>query len=548
MAGFSGGRKSVCPGIAGMDNIRYFHSPEVLESPFARSGNLTKNPCHKFALDFASAAGADFIVNVTFNMDKKISGIFCGDLKKAHQAGVKHCARESTVYADNLFDIVITTNGGFPLDRDLYQTVKGLVSVLEIVRKGGIIICAAECRDGIGSAHFKKLLFGMENPDKFMKMIRTPGFFVPDQWEVEELIKVLKKTKILLYTTGVSTLEIKRAGIEPLENVEQGIRTGLKVLGKNASIAVVPEGPYVISRLRKQDNLTSYTGGNLYGNIDLKLINRIESIIGKENVISEKEKLEDYSHDEFALSSIRQYPGIAVKPENTLQISEILKIAQEARIPVIPRGGATGLSGGCVPVPNGIVLSLERMNRILEIDRGNLMAVLEPGVTLREFYAVLKKEKLFFPPHPGEESAMIGGIIATNAGGARAVKYGTVRNFVRGVKAVLPSGEIINAGGKIIKDSSGYSLLHLLLGSEGTLGIITEAVLSVMPVPGATASLVIPFENLSDALAGVPEILASGILPLAVEFVSREIIEIAEDYIGKKWPVHQGNVYLFDNT
>jgi len=221
-----------------------------------------------------------------------------------------------------------------------------------------------------------------------------------------------------------------------------------------------------------------------------------------------------------------------------------MKIANQELIPVTPRGGGTGLCGGCVPVFGGIVLDFVNMNRVLEIDKVNFMAVAEAGVTLSQLYEALDSQKLFFPPHPGDEFAMLGGLIACNAGGARAVKYGTIRNFVRGVEVVLPTGEILDFGGKIIKDSSGYSLLHLMVGSEGTLGVITKATISVMLPSNVTWFLVIPYNDLSGAMGSVLKIIQNGILPLALEFLDNDVIEVTEKFLGKKWPCGGFQSYL----
>jgi len=282
----------------------------------------------------------------------------------------------------------------------------------------------------------------------------------------------------------------------------------------------------------------------MYKKLTEIIVSEIEGIAGKENVLREKEKLIDYSHDEFALPEVFNFPEIVVKVINTQQVAEIVKLATCEKIPVVARGGGTGLCGGCIPAYGGIVISTEKMNKICEIDQNNLMAHLEAGVTLKEFYQALKTKKLFFPPHPGEESATIGGLVSTNAGGARAVKYGTIRNFVRGLTAVCSDGKIIQAGGKIIKDSTGYNLVQLFTGSEGTLGIITEAILSIMPEPEAYLTLIVPFNNTKDTLNCVPSILKSSVRPLAIEFISKQIISIAEDYCGKHWPSMPGEVFL----
>jgi glycolate oxidase len=163
---------------------------------------------------------------------------------------------------------------------------------------------------------------------------------------------------------------------------------------------------------------------------------------------------------------------------------------------------------------------------------------------LMEFYPAIEEKGLFFPPHPGDESATIGGVIATNAGGARAVKYGVIRNFVKGLEVVLADGTVVNLGGKFIKDSSGYSLMHLMIGSEGTLGLVTQATLTLMPPPAVMMTLVAPYDSLHDTIATVPAILQGKILPLAVEFVIREAVELSADYINKTWPCRQGSHHL----
>ena len=281
----------------------------------------------------------------------------------------------------------------------------------------------------------------------------------------------------------------------------------------------------------------------MYNELSNNEIRELKQIVGENNVVTEKEKMEDYSHDEFALTDIRKYPEAVVKPQNTEQISKVMKLANENNFAVTPRGAATGLCGGCVPVFGGIVLSLEKMNRVVEIDKDNLMAVVEPGAMLLDFYPKVKEAGLFFPPHPGDESATFGGLVATNAGGARAVKYGVIRNFIKGLEVVLPNGEIINIGGKIVKDSSGYSLLNLLIGSEGTLGIVTKIIINLLAPPAQISTLIVPYENMDDAIKTVPKLIHKGILPMAIEFVEDDAIKVTEDFLNKKWPC-QGQAYL----
>jgi len=282
----------------------------------------------------------------------------------------------------------------------------------------------------------------------------------------------------------------------------------------------------------------------MYSKINHRIVAELINIVGEINCIQQEEKMEDYSHDEFSLMDIARMPDAVVKPKTSEEISKILELANREKIPVTPRGGATGLCGGCVPFFGGIVLSLERMNRIHEVDIANQMAVVESGVRLMDFYHTVEEAGLFFPSHPGEESAMIGGVLANNAGGARAVKHGVFRNYVRGMDVVLPSGKIINIGGKIMKNSTGYNLLNLFIGSEGTLGVITQATIQLMPSPQVTRSLIIPYDELEKAIDTVPSLISQKILPLAVEFVPREVIRITEEFLNKKWPSSIGNTYL----
>ena len=282
----------------------------------------------------------------------------------------------------------------------------------------------------------------------------------------------------------------------------------------------------------------------MYNKVSKEILEELGRIVGRENMLIDREEMIDYSHDEFSLSDISEFPEVVIKPGSTEEIAEALKLANRENIPVTPRGGATGLCGGCVPSFGGILLSLEKMNRILEVDIENQMAVVEAGVRLMDFYEAVEETGLFFPPHPGEESAMVGGVIATNAGGARAVKYGVIRNYIRGLEVVLPSGKIIQPGGKLMKTSTGYNLVNLFIGSEGTLGVITRAIIQLMPIPEVTRSLIIPYDNLEKAIETVPHLIQHKILPLAVEFVPRDVIDITSKFLKKQWPVSVGETFL----
>jgi glycolate oxidase len=270
----------------------------------------------------------------------------------------------------------------------------------------------------------------------------------------------------------------------------------------------------------------------------------LEAAVGPGHVFSDADRTFDYGHDEFSLAEIARQPDVVVRPGTAAEVAAVLRIADAHGVPVTPRGGATGLCGGCVPVRGGIVLSLERMDRVLEIDADNQMAVTEAGVRLSDFTKAVEEGGLYFPPHPGDESAMMGGLVATNAGGSRAVKYGTIRNYVRGLELVTAAGDIVELGGKLEKSSTGYNLMHLVIGSEGTLGVVTKIILHVQAKPGIMRSLVVPFEALEPALETVPLIMKRGIVPLAVEFLEIEPITLTEEHIRKKWPTKLGKTHL----
>jgi len=277
-----------------------------------------------------------------------------------------------------------------------------------------------------------------------------------------------------------------------------------------------------------------------------ELVRKLEDIIGNDWVVTKKEAMVDYLMDGTALT-VRPKPAsdvVVVKPNSPQEISCVLKLANEWRIPVFPRGEGTGLVGGSVPTESGIVLSLERMNRVIEVDRENLMVVVEAGVKLESLVEAADEAGLLFPPHLGDETAQVGGLVACNAGGVRAVRYGVMRNYVKGMEVVLPTGEILTLGSKILKDVAGYDLLHLIIGSEGTLGVITKVILRLHPKFRETATLVIPYEDRHDALRTVPVILQEGMIPLAIEYVEGELMEKSARQLGKEWPVKRGRAFL----
>jgi glycolate oxidase len=278
-----------------------------------------------------------------------------------------------------------------------------------------------------------------------------------------------------------------------------------------------------------------------------EIVKALEEIVGKDYVLTERDAILDYLVDETCLA-VRPKPAedvVIVKPGNAEQVSSIMKFANGEKVPVFPRGAGTGLVGGAIPTENGIVLSLERMDKILEIDTENLMAVVEAGVPFSKVNEEAEKHGLFFPPHPGDESAQIGGIVACNAGGVRCVRYGVLRDHVKGMEVVLPTGEILLLGGKLLKNVAGYSLMHLIIGSQGTLGIITKVVIRLYPKFKATASLIISYKDRHDAINTVPKILREGLMPLAIEYVDRKLIEESAKNLGKRWSSEKGDAFLY---
>lgn len=280
-----------------------------------------------------------------------------------------------------------------------------------------------------------------------------------------------------------------------------------------------------------------------YGKVTLQVISELTNIVGRANISAKKHDLEEYSRDEMPAAE-SCVPQVLVKPADTASVARIMDFANKKKIPVTPRGAGTGLSGGCVPLYGGILLSLERMNRIVEIDKDNFVAVVEPGVTLADLYTEVESQGFYYPLYPGEATATIGGNIATNAGGMNAIKYGVTRHNVLGLEAVLPNGKIIETGGKFVKCSTGYDLTQLIIGSEGTLVVVTRAILKLTTRPAKRELLFASFTNLQDAIDAVPEILSLRMTPIGIEFMERSIIEIAERYTGKEIPHHQYEAFL----
>ena len=242
---------------------------------------------------------------------------------------------------------------------------------------------------------------------------------------------------------------------------------------------------------------------------------------------------EDYSHDEMPIYG-KSVPEAVVEAASTEEIAAVMKFCNEHHIPVTPRGAGTGLVGGAVPIRGGVLLVTTRMNKILGYDEENFTVTVQPGVLLNTLAEDAASKGLLYPPDPGEKFATLGGNVSTNAGGMRAVKYGCTRDYVKAMTVVLPTGEIIHLGSSVSKTSSGYSLLNLMIGSEGTLGVITEMTLKLIPAPKATVSLIVPFEDLSACISTVPKFKMNHFNPQAIEFFEKEILVSSEEYLGKQ--------------
>lgn len=261
------------------------------------------------------------------------------------------------------------------------------------------------------------------------------------------------------------------------------------------------------------------------GKLSPQHVDQLRTIIGSENVYVDAETLDYFSHDET--ENLKFLPEVVVKPRTSEEISAILKLCNAALLPVTPRGAGTGLSGGALPHLGGVLLSTERLNQILEIDERNLQVTTEPGVITEVLQNAVKAKKLFYPPDPSSRgSCFIGGNIAENSGGPKAVKYGVVKDYVLNLEVVLPTGEIIWTGSNVLKNVTGYNLTQLLVGSEGTLGIVTKIVLKLIPLPTHDLLMLVPFRNLEQAGEAVSAIFRAGFTPSALELIEIDALKI----------------------
>jgi glycolate oxidase len=277
----------------------------------------------------------------------------------------------------------------------------------------------------------------------------------------------------------------------------------------------------------------------LYNKITNNILTAIKSIVGDNAVITDHAGLEKYSHDET--EDLHYYPEVVAKPKSPEEVSALMRLCNEYLIPVTPRGAGTGLSGGALPVMGGLVLAMERFNKVLAIDEQNLQAIVEPGVITEEFMDQVAAKGLLYPVDPASKgSCFIGGNVSHGSGGPRVVKYGTIREYILNLEVVLPSGEIIWTGANTLKYASGYNLTQLMIGSEGTLGIITKIVVKLIPRPTVDALLLASFSSNEAACAAVSAIFRAGIVPSALEFMERRGVEWVKEHDGIAFDLKDG--------
>lgn len=266
------------------------------------------------------------------------------------------------------------------------------------------------------------------------------------------------------------------------------------------------------------------------GKITNSILQAFQEIVGKDQVLADEDSLMEYSHDET--EKLVYIPEVVIKPANTAEISAIMKLCNEHRIPVTPRGAGTGLSGGALPHLGGVLLSTEKLNKILSIDERNLQVITEPGVITEVLQDAVKEKGLFYPPDPSSKgSCFIGGNIAENSGGPKAVKYGVVKDYVLNLEIVLPTGEVMWTGANVLKNATGYNLTQLIVGSEGTLAIVTKIVLKLIPLPKYDLLMLVPFSSLEKAGAAVSAIFRAGFTPSALELIEINALQIVSKMV-----------------
>jgi len=289
----------------------------------------------------------------------------------------------------------------------------------------------------------------------------------------------------------------------------------------------------------------TYNGINRGGYMDHNIITALQKIVGKQNIVTDRASLLAYSYD--ATPQYQALPDGVVAPRNTEEVAQVVRLCNAEHIPIISRGSGTNLCAGTTPLKGGIVLVFRHLDKIIEIDEENLTITTQPGVTTQEVSEAAEEVDLFYPPDPGSmHVSQIGGNIAENSGGLRGLKYGVTRDYVLGLEIVLPNGDIIRTGGKLTKDVAGYDLTRLYVGSEGTLGIITEATLKLIPQPDTKQTMLVLYESLESAAETVSAIIANRMIPATLEFLDQSTAQVVEDFAQIGLPTHAQAVLLIE--
>ena len=250
MAGYSGGRKAICPGLASIETMKIMHGPQILEHPKASVGILEGNPFHAEATEIALMAGVDFSLNVTINDRRQLTGVFAGDMVNAHLAGAKFAEKQTKATLPEPADVVIVSCAGYPLDTTFYQAIKGVLAAIEVVKKGGMVILIAECQEGIGSGPFTDLILKTKNLEQFVRNTYNPKNFVIDQWQLEELAKAIRKANVYFYSDKIPYEQQQQLFVNPLKSPNEGVEIALKKYGKDAKIVAIPDGPYTLAQVK----------------------------------------------------------------------------------------------------------------------------------------------------------------------------------------------------------------------------------------------------------------------------------------------------------
>lgn len=280
-----------------------------------------------------------------------------------------------------------------------------------------------------------------------------------------------------------------------------------------------------------------------YQSVTQECVDYLKKITSPDRVLFGEEIEYDYHHDEMVDFGTKA-PEVVVFPTSTEEVAAVMKYAYEHSIPVTPRGAGTGLSGGAVPIYGGILLALEKMNRILEWDLDTLTVVIEPGVLVMELANAATEQGVFYPPEPGEKTASVGGNVMTNAGGMKAVGYGVTRNYVVAMECVMPDGTIMQFGSNVAKNTSGYDIKDLVIGSEGTLCIVTKLRMRVIPQPTCSYTLLVPYDTLEACVGSVPKFITANLNPTAIEYMPKSLLDDAAHYLNKIMPHKTANAYL----